>query len=198
MQCYKYNGIVLLFRCSVVSDSLQPHGLQYARLPCPSASPRVCSNSCPLSRWCHPTISASVNGILLSKKEWNLAFSKTEMDLEGIRSERKREMSYDFTYIWKLKKQMDKQNKTGTELQIQRTDGCQKGSWWGEARNKWDREAQISSYKITNLKPERYSMGNTVNNYVTSLYGYLRCWTYCGWSFWTIRKYQIINVVNRN
>ena len=51
------------------------------------------------------------------------------MDLEGIRSERKREMSYDFTYIWKLKKQMDKQNKTGTELQIQRTDSCQKGSW---------------------------------------------------------------------
>ena len=37
-----------------------PHGLQHARLPCPSPSPRVCSNSCPLSRWCHPTISSSV------------------------------------------------------------------------------------------------------------------------------------------
>ena len=35
------------------------HGLQHARLPCPSLSPRVCSNSCPLSRWCHPTISSS-------------------------------------------------------------------------------------------------------------------------------------------
>ena len=43
-----------------MSDSLQPHGLQHTRLPCPSLSPRVCSNSCPLSRWCHPTISSSV------------------------------------------------------------------------------------------------------------------------------------------
>ena len=44
---------------SVVSDSLRPHGLQHARLPCPSLSPRVCSNSRPLSQWCHPTISSS-------------------------------------------------------------------------------------------------------------------------------------------
>ena len=36
--------------------SLQPHGMQHARLPCPSPSPRVCSNSCPLSWWCHPTL----------------------------------------------------------------------------------------------------------------------------------------------
>ena len=44
----------------VVSNSLQPHGLQHARLPCPSLSPGVCSNPCPLSRWCHPAISSSV------------------------------------------------------------------------------------------------------------------------------------------
>ena len=43
-----------------MSDSLWPQGLQYARLPCPSLSPGVCSNSCALSRWCHPTISSSV------------------------------------------------------------------------------------------------------------------------------------------
>ena len=43
-----------------MSDSLQPHGLQPTRLPCPSSTPRVCSNSCPLSQWCHPTISSSV------------------------------------------------------------------------------------------------------------------------------------------
>ena len=49
-----------LFSCSVVSDSLRPHGLQHARLPSPSLSPRSCSNSCPLSRWCHPTILSSV------------------------------------------------------------------------------------------------------------------------------------------
>ena len=45
---------------SVVSDSLQPHGLQHARLPCPSPTPRVYSNSCPSSRWWHPTILSSV------------------------------------------------------------------------------------------------------------------------------------------
>ena len=45
---------------SVVSNSLQPHGLQHTRLPCPSLSLWVCSNSCPLSQWCHPTISSSV------------------------------------------------------------------------------------------------------------------------------------------
>ena len=48
------------FSCSVVSDSLQPHGLQNARPPCLSPTPRVCSNSCPSSRRCHPTISSSV------------------------------------------------------------------------------------------------------------------------------------------
>ena len=48
------------FSRSVVSDSLWPHGLQHARLTCSSPIPRACSNSCPLSRWCHPTISSSV------------------------------------------------------------------------------------------------------------------------------------------
>ena len=52
--------IVPMFSHSVVSDSLQPHGLQHARLPCPSLSPGACSNSCPLSWWCHPTILSSV------------------------------------------------------------------------------------------------------------------------------------------
>ena len=45
---------------SVVSDSLWPHGLQHARLPCPSPTPGAYSNSCPSSQWCHPTISSSV------------------------------------------------------------------------------------------------------------------------------------------
>ena len=48
------------FSCSDVSDSLWPHGLQDARPPCPSPTPGVYSNSCPLSQWCHPTISSSV------------------------------------------------------------------------------------------------------------------------------------------
>ena len=50
----------MLFSLWVVSDSLQPHALQHARPPCPSLSSRVCSNSCPLNRWCHPTNSSSV------------------------------------------------------------------------------------------------------------------------------------------
>ena len=45
------------FSPSVMSDSLRPHGLQHARPPCPSPTPRAFSNSCPSSRWCHPTIS---------------------------------------------------------------------------------------------------------------------------------------------
>jgi len=49
-----------LFSCSVVSDPLRPHGLQHARPPCPSPIPRVYPHSCPLSWWCHPTISSSV------------------------------------------------------------------------------------------------------------------------------------------
>ena len=52
--------ISVQFSHSVMSDSLKPHGLQHARPPCPSPTPRICSNSCPLSRSCHPTISSSV------------------------------------------------------------------------------------------------------------------------------------------
>ena len=48
------------FSCSVVSDSLWPHGMQHARPPCPSPTPRACSNACSFSQWCHPTISSSV------------------------------------------------------------------------------------------------------------------------------------------
>ena len=48
------------FSHSVMSDSLRAHGLWHTRLPCPSATPGVYSNSCPSSQWCHPTISSSV------------------------------------------------------------------------------------------------------------------------------------------
>ena len=50
---------VFQFSHSFVSHSLRPHGLQHDRLPCPSPTPRACPNSCPLSRWCHPTNSSS-------------------------------------------------------------------------------------------------------------------------------------------
>ena len=51
---------LLQFRSSVVSNSLQPHGLQHTRPPYPSQTPQVYSNSCPLSQWCHPTNTSSV------------------------------------------------------------------------------------------------------------------------------------------
>ena len=53
-------SLLLLFSGSVMSNALQPHGMQHARLPCPSLCHGVCSNTCPLSWWCHPTISTSV------------------------------------------------------------------------------------------------------------------------------------------
>ena len=57
---YSSSPISVQFSCSVMSVSLQPHGLQHARLPCPLAIPGVCSSSCPLSQWCHPAVSSSV------------------------------------------------------------------------------------------------------------------------------------------
>ena len=50
----------ILFGCYIMSNSSWPHGLQHTRLPHPSLSPGICSNSCPLSQWCHPTVSSSV------------------------------------------------------------------------------------------------------------------------------------------
>ena len=52
--------LVLVFSCRVMTNSFQHHRPQRARLPCPSLSPRVCSNSYPLHPWCHPTISSSI------------------------------------------------------------------------------------------------------------------------------------------
>ena len=57
-ECLKL--ISVQFSHSVISDSLWPHGLQHTKHPCPSPTPWVFSDSCPLSRWCHPTVSSSV------------------------------------------------------------------------------------------------------------------------------------------
>ena len=57
---YYYCPSSFQFGRSVMSDSLQPHGLQHTRPPCPSPIPRVYSNPCPLSQWCHPTSSSFV------------------------------------------------------------------------------------------------------------------------------------------
>ena len=60
LRYYLWSISLVKFSHLVVSNSLQPHGLQHTRLPCPSPTPRTCSNSCPSSQWCHETISSSV------------------------------------------------------------------------------------------------------------------------------------------
>ena len=57
--CNDHINILFFSSCPVVSDSLGPHGLQHAKPPCPSPSPKVCPSSCPLHWWCHPAISSS-------------------------------------------------------------------------------------------------------------------------------------------
>ena len=68
-----YPIISVKFSCSVLSDSFQFHGLQHA-IPCPLPTPRTCSNSCPLSHWCHPAISFSV----ISFSSWLQSFPASE------------------------------------------------------------------------------------------------------------------------
>ena len=80
--------VMLLFSHSVMSDSLTPHGLQHARLPCPSPSPGICSNSCPLRQWaiqqttsvvsfscCLQSFSASGSFDIKWPNHWSFSFS---------------------------------------------------------------------------------------------------------------------------
>ena len=69
-------------------DSLQPHGLHHTKLPCPLLSPRVCSNSCPLSQWCHPTISSSVTLFSFSPQSFlaSGSFPVTRLFVSGSQS----------------------------------------------------------------------------------------------------------------
>ena len=127
------------FSCWVMSDSLWPHGLQHARLPCPSPTPRPCSNSCTLSRWWHPTISSFVIPLssafnLSQHQEYYSAIRKNEilplkttwMDLEGIilneMSDRDWQILYATTYMWNLNiKQMNKYKKIEIDSQKEQT-----------------------------------------------------------------------------
>ena len=73
------------FRHSVMSDSLQPHGLQHTRPPCPSPALGAYSNSCPLSRWCHPTISSSVVPFSSYLQSWSASgsFPMSQLFISG-------------------------------------------------------------------------------------------------------------------
>ena len=77
LKFYQKYSVMLSFSPSVMSNSLRPHGLQHTRLSCPSTSPGACSNSCPMSWWCHPTISSSVVPFRTSTCFW-LVSKETE------------------------------------------------------------------------------------------------------------------------
>ena len=81
-------GYSVQFSRSVMSDSLRPHGLQHARPPCPSPTPTVHPNPCPLSQWCHPTISSSV--VLFSSCPQSFpasgSFQKSQLFASGAQS----------------------------------------------------------------------------------------------------------------
>ena len=78
------NGTSVQFSHSVVSDSLQPHGLQHARLPYPSPTPGAYSNSCPLCQWCHPTSSSSC--LLLQSSSASGSFQMSQFFASGGQS----------------------------------------------------------------------------------------------------------------
>ena len=71
------------FSLSVIYSSLRPHGLQHTRLPCPSPTPGTCSNSCPLSRWCHPTISSCHPLLLLQSFPASRSFPVSQFFASG-------------------------------------------------------------------------------------------------------------------
>ena len=77
---------LLLFRHSVVSDSLWPHGLQHARLPCPSLSSGVCSNSCPLSQWSNHLISVIPFFSYLQSVPASVSFPMSQLFASGGQS----------------------------------------------------------------------------------------------------------------
>ena len=87
---------------SVVSDSLWPHGLQYTRPPCPSPTAGTCSNSCPSSWWCHPTISSSVipSSSCLQSFPASGSFPMSQFFASGGQSIRVRHSSNQNTFLF--------------------------------------------------------------------------------------------------
>ena len=109
------------FSCSVISDSLQPHGLQHARIPCPSPFPGVYSNSCPLSQWCHPTISSSVVPFssLLQSFPASESFPRSQFFASGAKVLKFQLQHQSFQWIFR----------TGQGLWVQQTWVWHKPSW---------------------------------------------------------------------
>ena len=92
------------FSRSVVSNSLQAHGLRHTRLLCPPLSPKVCSNSCPSSPWCHPTISSSVAGFFSCPQSIPASgpFPMSRLFTLGSQSPEKAMALHSITLAWKI------------------------------------------------------------------------------------------------
>ena len=88
------------FSCSVISDYLLPHGLQHARLPCTSPTPRVYPNSCPLSQWCHPTISSSVVTFNVSQHQGLFQWGSSSHEVAKVLE--KAMATHSNTLAWKI------------------------------------------------------------------------------------------------
>ena len=84
---YLVNSMLLLFSCQVMFNFLQPHGL-HSRLPCPLPSSRVCSSSCLLNQWCHPTISSSVTLFSFNLQSFpaSRSFPLSQLFTSGVQS----------------------------------------------------------------------------------------------------------------
>ena len=96
-----------------MSDSLWPHELQHARPPCPSPTPRIYSNSCPLSRWCHPTILSSVIPFFSCPQSFPASFQMVFSNESALRIRWPKYWSFIFNnspfseYLWLISFRMD-------------------------------------------------------------------------------------------
>ena len=103
------------FSLSVMSDSLQPHGLHHSRLPCPTPSPAACSNTCPLSLWCHPPSFPAFKffqhqGLF----QWLSSFHQVAKVLEFQHQHFQWIFRTDFLKVWSTCKQRDSQESSPT------------------------------------------------------------------------------------
>ena len=104
--------------CSVLSNSLWPHGLQHARPTCPSPTPRLYSNSCPLSQWCHPTISSSVISFSSSLQSFIKTRALNMLKWSYIYCECT--LTWYFRFTW-FRSEVDKSNPLSSQIKFSRT-----------------------------------------------------------------------------
>ena len=96
---FSYINMSVQFSCSVVSDSLWSHGLQHARPPCPSQTPRVHPNSHPLSLWCHPSLSSpSPPGLNLSQHQGLFQWINSSCEVAKVLEFQLQHQSFQWTH----------------------------------------------------------------------------------------------------